>query len=66
MTTRTNSAILIIEREVNDMLKNYLFVSLETGEGLLVVTDEGAQKAREIAISTLGESVRLLGSYLPE
>lgn len=45
------------------MLRNYLFVSLETGEGILVTTDKGTQKAKEIAISALGESARLIHTY---
>lgn len=66
MTTRTSSAILFIEREVDNMLRDYLFVSLETGEEFFVETDEGSAKAKEIAIANFGEDVRLLGSYLPE
>ncbi len=45
------------------MLRNYLFVSLETGEGILITTDKGTQKAKEIAISALGESARLIHAY---
>lgn len=45
------------------MLRNYLFVSLETGESILVTTDKGTQKAKEIAISALGESARLIYTY---
>lgn len=45
------------------MLRNYLFVSLETGESILVTTDKGTQKAKEIAISALGESARLIHAY---
>lgn len=45
------------------MLRNYLFVSLETGGSLLVTTDKGTEKAKEIAISALGESARLIHAY---
>ena len=45
------------------MLRNYLFVSLKTGESILVTTDKGIQKAKEIAISALGESARLIHAY---
>lgn len=45
------------------MLRNYLFVSLETGESILVTTDKGTEKAKEIAISALGESARLIYAY---
>lgn len=48
------------------MLRDYLFVSMETGEEFFVETDEGSRKAKETAISFFGEDIRFIGAYLPE